>query len=104
MDFGRFSTYVETIDQPEIDGPARQLLKAIRYTGVVEVEFKRDPRDGCCKLLDINPRVWGWYTLCARAGVDFTRLLWLQAHVARSLNNRQRQELDGRTRPPIWLL
>jgi D-aspartate ligase len=36
----------------------------------------RDARDGVYKLLDVNPRIWGWYTLCARAGVDFTYLLW----------------------------
>src|SRR5256886_3828582 len=30
-------------------------------------------------VLDINPRVWGWHTLCARAGVDFSYLLWLLA-------------------------
>jgi predicted ATP-grasp superfamily ATP-dependent carboligase len=28
------------------------------------------------KLLDVNPRVWGWHTLGARAGVDFPWLLW----------------------------
>jgi predicted ATP-grasp superfamily ATP-dependent carboligase len=28
-------------------------------------------------LLDINPRVWGWHSLCGRAGVDFPWLLWL---------------------------
>jgi predicted ATP-grasp superfamily ATP-dependent carboligase len=77
MDFGRFSTYVETVDEPGVVEPAVRLLAAIRYTGLVEVEFKRDPRDGRHKLLDINPRVWGWHTLCARAGVDFTHLLWL---------------------------
>jgi D-aspartate ligase len=25
----------------------------------------------------MNPRVWGWHTLCGRAGVDFPHLLWL---------------------------
>ena len=40
----------------------------------------RDPRDGVYKLLDVNPRIWGWYTLCARAGIDFTYLLWLMIH------------------------
>jgi D-aspartate ligase len=45
----------------------------------VEVEFKRDPRDGELKLLDVNPRLWTWHTLCRRAGVDFPYLLHLQA-------------------------
>jgi predicted ATP-grasp superfamily ATP-dependent carboligase len=76
-DFGRASTYVETIDCPEIVEPSLRMLRAIRYTGLIEVEYKRDPRDGVMKLLDLNPRVWGWHTLCGRAGVDFSHLLWL---------------------------
>jgi D-aspartate ligase len=76
-DFGRASTYVETVDCPQIREPARALLRELGWTGLVEVEFKRDPRDGRYKLLDVNPRVWGWHTLCARAGVDFPHLLWL---------------------------
>jgi predicted ATP-grasp superfamily ATP-dependent carboligase len=76
MDFGRASTHVETVDLPEAAEPARALLARLGYTGLVEVEFKRDPRDGRLVLLDVNPRVWGWHTLGARAGVDFAFLLW----------------------------
>jgi len=76
-DFGQFSTYVETIDAPEIVEPAERLLAAVHFTGLAEVEFKRDPRDGQFNVLDINPRVWGWHTLSRRAGVDFPYLLWL---------------------------
>ncbi|PYT21377.1 MAG: hypothetical protein DMG57_38840 [Acidobacteria bacterium] len=50
---------------------------AMRFTGLVEIEFKRDSRDGKFKVLDMNPRVWGWHTLCGRAGVDFPYLTWL---------------------------
>jgi len=75
-DFGRASTYVETVDRPQIEAPARALLRELGWTGLVEVEFKLDPRDGRHKLLDVNPRVWGWHTLCGRAGVDFPYLLW----------------------------
>jgi D-aspartate ligase len=78
-DFGRASTYVETVDRPQIEAPARALLRELRWTGLAEVEFKLDPRDGRHKLLDVNPRVWGWHTLCGRAGVDFPWLLWLAA-------------------------
>jgi len=35
MDFGRFSTYVETIDEPGVVEPALRLLKAFHYTGLV---------------------------------------------------------------------
>jgi predicted ATP-grasp superfamily ATP-dependent carboligase len=77
-DFGRASTFVETIYDPGLRAPAMRLLAAVRMTGLVEVEFKRDP-SGRYRLLDVNPRVWGWHTLGARAGVDFPYLLWLLA-------------------------
>ncbi|HYR88207.1 MAG TPA: ATP-grasp domain-containing protein [Terriglobia bacterium] len=80
MDFGRASSYVESLELPEIEEPSRRLLKAIRLNGLVEVEYKRDPRDGFCKLLDINSRVWGWHTLGLRAGVDFPYLQWQLIH------------------------
>jgi predicted ATP-grasp superfamily ATP-dependent carboligase len=78
-DFGRFSTYVETVDEPGVIEPAVRLLTSIRFTGLVEVEFKKDPRDGRYKLLDVNPRVWGWHTLSNRVGIDFPYLVWLLA-------------------------
>lgn len=80
MDFGRASTFVETIDAPEVEEIARRILRALRFDGIVELEFKRDVRDGGLKLLDINPRVWGWHTLGRRSGVDFPYLLWRMVH------------------------
>jgi D-aspartate ligase len=79
MDFGRASSYVETIDDPGVERDARCLLAAMRFTGLVEVEFKRDERSGANLLLDVNPRPWGWQSLCGRAGVDFPYLLWRMA-------------------------
>jgi predicted ATP-grasp superfamily ATP-dependent carboligase len=41
---------------------------------LVEVEFKRDPRDGKFKLLDVNARTWGFHSIGEPAGVDFPYL------------------------------
>ena len=79
-DFGRQSTFVETIEAPEVEAAARRILRALRFDGIIELEFKRDPRDGTLKLLDINPRIWGWHTLGRAAGVDFPYLLWRMIH------------------------
>jgi D-aspartate ligase len=75
-DFGRASTYVETLDLPELEAPSEKLLSAIGYYGLVEVEYKRDPRDGLLKILDVNPRTWGYHSIGAAAGVDFSYLLY----------------------------
>lgn len=80
VEFGRSSSFVETIDQPVIEEPARRLLAAMRYTGLAEVEFKYAQKDGHYKLLDVNPRAWTWQELCAGAGVDFPYLLWRTIH------------------------
>jgi D-aspartate ligase len=80
MDFGRQSTYVESISAPDVAHAARRLIEGMRYTGLVEIEFKRDVRDGSPKLLDINARAWGWHSIGARAGVDFPYLEWRMLH------------------------
>ena len=80
VDFGYSSSLVETIELPEIEIPAKHLLSSLHYSGVAEVEFKYDPRDGEYKLLDMNPRFWSWHSLGACAGVDFPFLLWQMAN------------------------
>jgi predicted ATP-grasp superfamily ATP-dependent carboligase len=76
IDFGYTSTYVETVEQNEVEEAACRFLKSINYSGLVEVEFKRDQRDGRCKLLDVNARAWTWNALGSIAGVDFAHVLW----------------------------
>ena len=76
LQFGRASTYVETVDIPVLEELSERFLQAIDYYGLVEVEYKLDPRDSQYKLLDVNARTWGYHTLGARAGVDFSYLLY----------------------------
>ena len=75
-EFGRAATYVETIEHPEIEELSERFLRAIDFYGLVEVEFKRDPRDGQFKLLDVNARTWGFHSIGVPAGVDFPYLLY----------------------------
>jgi predicted ATP-grasp superfamily ATP-dependent carboligase len=75
-DFGRASTFAETVELPLLERLSERFLRRIDYYGLVEVEFKRDPRDGAFKLLDVNARTWGYHTLAHRAGVDFPYLLF----------------------------
>jgi D-aspartate ligase len=78
-DFGRSSTFVETIENADVERAGRRVLAELRMTGLAEVEFKRDARSGSFRLLDINMRVWGWHTIARRAGLDFPYLAWRQA-------------------------
>lgn len=75
-EFGRAATYVETVESVEIEELSERFLKAIDYYGLVEIEFKKDVRDGQFKLLDVNARTWGFHTIGSAAGVDFPYLLY----------------------------
>jgi predicted ATP-grasp superfamily ATP-dependent carboligase len=78
---GRSSTYVETIAARDVEQAAERLIDAMHFTGLLEIEFKRDPSSGTLKLLDVNPRVWGWHGIGPAAGVDFPYLLWRVLHM-----------------------
>jgi predicted ATP-grasp superfamily ATP-dependent carboligase len=75
-EFGRASTYVETIELPVLEDLSERFLRAINYYGLVELEYKLDPRDQQYKLLDVNGRTWGYHTLGWGAGVDFPYMLF----------------------------
>ncbi|HEV2207686.1 MAG TPA: ATP-grasp domain-containing protein [Verrucomicrobiae bacterium] len=76
LEFGRASTFVESMDLPVVEHHSESFLNSIDYYGLVEVEYKCDPRDGRYKLLDVNARTWGYLSLGARAGVDFSYMLY----------------------------
>jgi D-aspartate ligase len=74
--FGYTSTFVETLDEPQIEADACRFLASLKYSGLVEIEFKYDARDGCHKILDVNARAWTWIAIGAAAGIDFPALQW----------------------------
>jgi len=76
MDFGHASTFAELVDIPEVQKIAENFLGLINYYGIAEVEFMQDPRDGNYKLIEVNPRVWGWHTIAIASGVDLPYLLY----------------------------
>ena len=76
IDFGYTSTYVETTEQDDVEAAATRFLSSTGYSGIVEVEFKYDKRDGRYKILDVNARSWTWLALGAIVGIDFPYLLW----------------------------
>jgi predicted ATP-grasp superfamily ATP-dependent carboligase len=59
---------------PDLVEQSIRLLRQLDWQGIAMVEWKRDPRDGVPKLMEINPRFWGSLELAVRAGVDFPLL------------------------------
>jgi len=80
VEFGVTSTFVETIEQADVERAADRFLAPMRFSGLVELEFKYDARDGGYKLLDVNPRPWTWIALAGAAGLDFLWMQWWLAH------------------------
>jgi predicted ATP-grasp superfamily ATP-dependent carboligase len=76
LEFGRASTYVESVELPELEARSERFLRAVNYYGLVEMEYKFDQRDGEYKLLDANARTWGYNSIGKAAGVDFPFLLY----------------------------
>jgi predicted ATP-grasp superfamily ATP-dependent carboligase len=120
VEFGYTSTFVETVDCPPVEDAGRHLLGSLDYTGIAEVEFKHDQRDGRYKLLDVNTRIWTWGELGAAAGVDFAHALWQVAcgepvaplrpsrdaawmHASRDVVAAAHEMLRGTLTPMAWL-
>jgi D-aspartate ligase len=85
----------EAVWVQEVVDAGLRLLEAVAYRGLSQVEFKRDPRDGRYKLMEINPRLFQWHGLAAACGVDLPRiayedLLGLESTPA-SMNGRRRR-------------
>jgi predicted ATP-grasp superfamily ATP-dependent carboligase len=79
MDFGRASTFVESLEIPELKRLSTQLLEGIGFNGLAEVEFMYDQKDARFELLEVNPRIWGWHTITIQAGLDLPYLAYAYA-------------------------
>lgn len=60
----------ESVWVPELVDLGLKVLRALGCHGPSQVEFKRDPRDGLFKLIEVNPRLWQWHGLTGACGVD----------------------------------
>jgi predicted ATP-grasp superfamily ATP-dependent carboligase len=63
---------VEGVPIPEIVPASRQLLKALNFSGISEIEFKRHDRTGVPYLIEINPRHWDQHYLGTACGVNLS--------------------------------
>lgn len=68
-DFGTLRV-AEPVEEPEIIRLGRKLIKHMRYHGVSQVEFKKDPQDNQFKLMEINARNWMWVSMTTAYGVN----------------------------------
>ena len=89
--------FAESVWVSELADAGLRLLKELGYHGVSQVEFKRDPRDGQYKLMEVNARHWLWHALATACGVNLSLVAYRDALGAPFAAPRQR---DGRK----WML
>lgn len=80
-DFGNSSCCVSVplSDVPEALRHLRHLLDGLHYRGIFSAEFKRDPRDGEFRILEVNTRAWTYVEFAARNGVNVCEMAWQDA-------------------------
>jgi len=61
---------VQTADCPDLMASAVRVLQQMRFSGIAEVEFKRDSLTKEYKLIEVNPRPWDQHRLGKVCGVD----------------------------------
>jgi predicted ATP-grasp superfamily ATP-dependent carboligase len=62
----------------EVAELSERFLRGIGYRGIVDMGFRRDPRDGSYKLLDVNPRIGSSFRMfVGRGGLDVLRAQYL---------------------------
>ena len=66
----------EALWDEEVVDRGLTLLRALEFTGLSQVELKRDARDGMLRLMEVNPRLWQWHGLAAACGVDLPRIAY----------------------------
>ncbi len=64
------ASFAESRMEPEVARLSWEFLDAVDYRGICGTEFKRDPRDGQLKMIEVNPRPTLWFHLALAAGVD----------------------------------
>lgn len=80
-DFGNSSCScsVPLARMEEAVGHVRVLLDSVGYRGIFSAEFKRDPRDGQFKIIEVNTRAWTYVEFAARHGVNVCEMAWQDA-------------------------
>jgi D-aspartate ligase len=75
-----------------------RLLRELRFHGLSQVEFKRDPRDGAYKLMEVNPRLFQWHGLAAACGVDLPLIAY------RDLTGERVEPVSANGRRKRWAI
>lgn len=70
------ATLAESITCRECHDLSVRLLRKLNYSGICEIEYLKDIRDGRYKLIEINARTWLWVGLAKRCGINYALMAY----------------------------
>ena len=73
---GGTATFAETVSFQLLEKYTIEMLRRIGWYGIATAEFKLDPRDNIPKLMEVNPRFFGYTNLAIQAGIDLPYVLY----------------------------
>jgi predicted ATP-grasp superfamily ATP-dependent carboligase len=73
---GGTATFAETVNYPLLEKDTIKMLTRLGWRGIATAEFKLDPRDNVPKLMEVNPRFFGYTNLAILAGIDLPYILY----------------------------
>jgi predicted ATP-grasp superfamily ATP-dependent carboligase len=71
--------FIQKADIPQIQEITNLLMEKIKYFGIIDAEFKKDPRDNRYKLIEINPRCWMQNSLPTVHGANLPYIAYMDA-------------------------
>lgn len=74
-----FSTAIKFVENETVSELTAQIIKTVGYSGLANLDFRLDERDGQPKLIDFNARFWSNISGSKAAGVNFVQLSCLAA-------------------------
>ena len=93
-----FPTAVRSVVLPEAQQLGRRMLRALRLNDFSCMEFKRDPRDGIYKLMEVNARHNYSGSLALACGINFPLLSYRHA-----ANQRVLPEFPPQQENVLWI-
>lgn len=81
----------------ELVDTATKIIKLIKFTGIAEVEFKKNDADGEYYLIEINPRTWSWIGITPHTGVNLPLIAY--EHM---INNQKKITEMDKEKKVLW--
>jgi predicted ATP-grasp superfamily ATP-dependent carboligase len=67
-------------DSKELEEYSQKILHHLNFWGICEIEYKRDLRDGLCKVIEMNPRCWMWFYLATGCGLNLPYIAYKEVY------------------------